>query len=54
MDDDINSIHVLTPSDFLSMNLNHFIPESSYKYGDSQDIDYTEGKVSTTDKLLDI
>ena len=54
VDDDINSIHVLTPSDFLSMNPNHVIPDSSHKDGDSQDIDYTEGKVSTTDKLLDI
>ena len=36
------------------MNPNHVIPDSSYKDGDSQDIDYTEGKISTTDKLLDI
>ena len=56
VDDDINSVHVLTPSDFLSMNPNHVIPDSisSFKDGDIQDTDYTEGKVSTTDKLLDI
>ena len=56
VDDDINSVHVLTPSDFLSMNPNHVIPDSisSCKDGDTQDTDYTEGKVSTTDKLLDI
>ena len=38
------------------MNPNHVIPDSisSFKDGDIQDTDYTEGKVSTTDKLLDI
>ena len=51
VDDDINSIHVLTPSDFLSMDPNHVISDSSCKDGDSQDTDYT---VSTTNKFLDI
>ena len=54
VDDDINSNHVLTPGDFLSMNPNHVIPDSSCNDEDSQDADYAEGKLSTTDQLLDI
>ena len=39
VDDDINSNHVLTPGDFLSMNPNHVIPDSSCNDEDSQDAD---------------
>ena len=51
VDDDINSNHGLIPGDFLSMNPNH---DSSCNDEESQDADYTEGKLSTTEQLLNI
>ena len=42
---------MITPGDFLSIDPNHIIPDSCCSDEDNQD---TEGKISTTDKLLDI